>query len=336
MATTKDPVRVAVTGAAGQIGYASSSASPAASMLGPDQPVILQMLEITPALDALRGRGHGARGLRLPAAARGMVQTDDPDDGLRRRRRRPPRRRHAPQGGHGALRPARAPTAASSSRRARRCRRSAQRDVKVLVVGNPANTNALIAQQNAKDLDPSPLHGDDPARPQPGRSPSWPPRPAPHSTDVTRHDDLGQPLGHAVPRRVPRRGGGQARLRRRRQGPGLARGRLHPHGPAARRRHHQGPRACPRRRRRPTPPSTTSARGCSAPPRATGCRWASSATAATARPRGSSRASRAPAKDGEYQIVQGLDIDDFSRERIDKSNAELVEERDAVQELGLI
>jgi malate dehydrogenase len=42
------------------------------------------------------------------------------------------------------------------------------------------------------------------------------------------------------------------------------------------------------------------------------------------------------AKDGEYEIVQGLDIDDFSRQRIDKSNAELVEERDAVQELGLI
>jgi malate dehydrogenase len=42
------------------------------------------------------------------------------------------------------------------------------------------------------------------------------------------------------------------------------------------------------------------------------------------------------AKDGTYEIVQGLDIDDFSRERIDKSNAELVEERDAVQDLGLV
>ena len=55
MATTKDPVRVAVTGAAGQIGYALLFRIASGSMLGPDQPVILQLLEITPALDALRG-----------------------------------------------------------------------------------------------------------------------------------------------------------------------------------------------------------------------------------------------------------------------------------------
>ena len=58
---TKSPVRVTVTGAAGQIGYSLLFRIAAGELLGPDQPVILQMLEITPALGALDGRGHGAR-----------------------------------------------------------------------------------------------------------------------------------------------------------------------------------------------------------------------------------------------------------------------------------
>ena len=66
----KDPVRVAVTGAAGQIGYALLFRIASGQMLGHDQPVILQMLEITPGLRRAAGRVHGARRLRLPAAGR--------------------------------------------------------------------------------------------------------------------------------------------------------------------------------------------------------------------------------------------------------------------------
>ena len=149
-----EPVRVAVTGAAGQIGYSLLFRVASGAMLGPDQPVILQLLEITPALGALEGVCMELDDCAFPLLA-GMVPTDDADVAVRRRRLRAARRRDAAQGGHGALRSARAPTAASSSRRARRCPVGASDDVKVLVVGNPANTNCLIAQQNAKDLDPA-------------------------------------------------------------------------------------------------------------------------------------------------------------------------------------
>ena len=82
--------------------------------------------------------------------------------------------------------------------------------------------------------------------------------------------------------------------------------------------------------------STTPATGCSAAPRATGCRWRSAPTARTACPRASSPPSPSPRASGEWEIVQGLEIDDFSRARIDASVAELAEERDAVKGLGLI
>ena len=188
----------------------------------------------------------------------------------------------------------------------------AKRDVKVLVVGNPANTNCLIAQQHAKDLDPDLLHRDDATRPQPcdraarGQGRRAQRRRAPH-------DDLGQPLGHPVPRRVPRGGRRQARLRGDRPGPeGGSKPSSSPRSSsAARPSSRRG--GCRRRRPPPTPRSITSAIGCSARPTATGCRWASSATAATAHPKGSSPASRAPPRTATYQIVQGLEIDDFSR-----------------------
>ena len=76
------PVRVAVTGAAGQIGYSLLFRIASGAMLGPDQPVILQLLEITPALSALDGVAHGARRLRLPAARRHRADRR-PQRGLR-------------------------------------------------------------------------------------------------------------------------------------------------------------------------------------------------------------------------------------------------------------
>src|SRR3954462_5026107 len=73
---TKEPVRVAVTGAAGQIGYSLLFRIASGSLLGPDQPVILQMLEITPALDALKGVAMELDDCAFPLLA-GIVQTDD-------------------------------------------------------------------------------------------------------------------------------------------------------------------------------------------------------------------------------------------------------------------
>ena len=73
-----DPVRVAVTGAAGQIGYSLLFRIASGQMLGPDQPVILQMLDITPAMDALKGVAMELEDCAFPLLA-GMVQTDDPN-----------------------------------------------------------------------------------------------------------------------------------------------------------------------------------------------------------------------------------------------------------------
>src|SRR4051794_17933311 len=77
--TSNDPVRVAVTGAAGQIGYSLLFRIASGSMLGPDQPLILHLLEITPALDALRGVAMELDDCAFPLL-RGIVQTDDPNE----------------------------------------------------------------------------------------------------------------------------------------------------------------------------------------------------------------------------------------------------------------
>ena len=153
MAHPKDPVRVAVTGAAGQIGYSLLFRIASGSMLGPDQPVILQMLEITPALGALDGVAMELEDCAFPLLA-GMVKTDDADTAFgdadvallvgAMPRKEGMERSDLLAANGGIFKP-----------QGEALSRSAQRDVRVLVVGNPANTNALIAQQNAKDLDPS-------------------------------------------------------------------------------------------------------------------------------------------------------------------------------------
>ena len=133
-------------------------------------------------------------------------------------------------------------------------------------------------------------------------------------------DDLGQPLRDAVPRPVPRRGLGQER---RRDGRTTRTGWRTPSSrpsPSAARRSSR-PVA---RRPQPRPPrrrSTTPAPGRWAPPRATGSRCRSAPTAPTACPRASSPRSRSPSRTAEWEIVQGLEIDDFSRGKIDASVA---------------
>jgi malate dehydrogenase len=148
----KAPVRVAVTGAAGQIGYALLFRIASGNMLGPDQPVILHLLEITPALPALDGVIMELNDCAFPTLA-GVVATDDPNVAFKdvdyallvgaRPRGKGMERKDLLEA-----------NAAIFSVQGKALNAHASRDVKVLVVGNPANTNALIAQQNAPDLDP--------------------------------------------------------------------------------------------------------------------------------------------------------------------------------------
>ena len=146
------PVRVTVTGAAGQISYSLLFRIASGEMLGPNQPVILQMLEITPALEALKGVAMELEDCAFPLLA-GMVCTDDAavafkdsDYALLVGAR--------PRGPGMERKDLLEANAAIFSAQGKALNDVASRDVKVLVVGNPANTNALIAQRNAPDLDP--------------------------------------------------------------------------------------------------------------------------------------------------------------------------------------
>ncbi len=146
------PKRVAVTGAAGQIGYSLLFRIASGQVYGPDQPVILQMLEITPAMGALEGVAMELEDCAFPLLA-GMVKTDDPETAF--------------ADADAALLVGAMPRKAGMERsdllsangaiftvQGRALSAAASRDVRILVVGNPANTNALIAMNNAPDLDP--------------------------------------------------------------------------------------------------------------------------------------------------------------------------------------
>ena len=148
----KDPVRIAVTGAAGQIGYSLLFRVASGGILGPDQPVILQMLEITPALPALAGVAMELDDCAFPLLA-GMVQTDDADEAFGDAEiallvgampRKQGMERADLLSANGAIFTAQGKAIADS----------ATPDVRVLVVGNPANTNALIAMNNAGGMNP--------------------------------------------------------------------------------------------------------------------------------------------------------------------------------------
>jgi malate dehydrogenase len=146
------PKRVAVTGAAGQIGYALLFRIASGQVFGPDQPVILQMLEIPPALGALDGVAMELEDCAFPLLA-GMVKTDDAETAFAdtdaaflvgARPRTADMERADLLNANGAI----------FTVQGKALNAAASRDVKVLVVGNPANTNSLIAMSNAPDLDP--------------------------------------------------------------------------------------------------------------------------------------------------------------------------------------
>ena len=146
-----EPVRVAVTGAAGNIGYALSFRIAAGDMLGPDQPVVLQLIEIPPAVDALRGVAMELNDCAFPLLDE-IVVTSELDEGF--------------DGTDFALLVGAKPRGPGMERadlladngkifapQGRALNDRAARDVRVLVVGNPANTNCLIAASHAPSLD---------------------------------------------------------------------------------------------------------------------------------------------------------------------------------------
>jgi malate dehydrogenase len=148
----KDPVRIAITGGAGQISYSLIFRIAAGDMLGPDQPVILQLLEIPQAMDALNGVVMEVNDCAFPLV-QDIVATDDPNVAFKdtdfallvgARPRGPGMERKDLLEANAAI----------FSVQGKALNDNASRDVRVLVVGNPANTNALIASCNAPDLKP--------------------------------------------------------------------------------------------------------------------------------------------------------------------------------------
>lgn len=148
----KTPVRVAITGAAGQISYSLLFRIAAGQMLGEDQPVILQLLEIPPAMDALSGVVMELDDCAFPLV-QGIVATDSPDEAFKdidyallvgSRPRGPGMERKDLLEANAQI----------FSEQGKSLNDNASKDVRVLVVGNPANTNCLIAQRNAPDIDP--------------------------------------------------------------------------------------------------------------------------------------------------------------------------------------
>ena len=152
LAAKPAPVRVAITGAAGQIGYQLAFRIASGQLLGPDQPVILQLLEIPPAMDALKGVAMELDDCAFDTLD-SIIITDQGQKGF--------------ENTDYALLVGARPRSADMERKdllvanaqifsaqGKALNEVANRNVKVLVVGNPANTNALIARSNAPDLDP--------------------------------------------------------------------------------------------------------------------------------------------------------------------------------------
>ncbi|MFP5254781.1 MAG: malate dehydrogenase [Acidimicrobiia bacterium] len=332
MASAEAPVRVAVTGAAGQIGYSLLFRIASGSMLGPDQPVVLQMLEITPALGALDGVAMELEDCAFPLLA-GMVKTDDPDVAFGDAEvallvgampRKDGMERADLLGANGGI----------FKPQGEALSRSAKRDVKVLVVGNPANTNALIAQQNAKDLDPHRFTAM--TRLDHNRAVAQlAAKAGAHSTDVTKMTIWGNHSATQYPDVFHAEVAGRPAF-----------------DAVGRDQAWLEDEFIPTVQQRGA--AIIKARGLSSAASAANAAvdhirswslgtpegdWVSMAIPSDGSygvPEGIISSFPVTCRDGRYEVVQGLDIDDFSRAGIDKSAGELVEERDAVKDLGLI
>jgi malate dehydrogenase len=325
------PVRVAVTGAAGQIGYSLLFRIASGAMLGPDTPVALQLLEITPALGALQGVRMELDDCAFPLLSE-VICTDDADTAFgdadvallvgAMPRKAGMERSDLLSANGGIFKP-----------QGQALSRSAKRDVKVLVVGNPANTNALIAQANAADLDPR------------------------RFTAMTRLDhnraasQIAQRLGATVAdvRRMTIWGNHSTT-----QYPDLFHCEVAGRNAYEAVADHEWVDATfiPTVAKRGA--AIIEARGASSAASAANAAidhvrnwalgtpegdWVSMAVVSDGSygvPEGIVSSFPCTCTDGEWSIVQGLDIDEYSRSKIDASAAELVEERDAVRELGLV
>jgi len=328
----KDPVRVAVTGAAGQIGYALLFRIASGQMLGDDQPVILHLLEIPQAVEALQGVCMELDDCAFPLLA-GMVPTDDADrafEGVNysllvgAMPRKQGMERADLLSANGAIFTAQGKAISDN----------AADDVRILVVGNPANTNALIAMNNAPGtpgerftamtrLDHNRAKAQLAAKAGVGvddvsRMTIWGNHSATQYPDVFHAEVAGKPGFDAA-------GGDQAWLEN---------------------------EFIPTVQQRGA--AIIKARGLSSAASAANAAidhvhdwalgtpegdWVSMAVPSDGSygvPEGLISGFPVTCSGGRYEIVQGLDLDDFSRSRIDASVAELGEERDAVRELGLI
>ena len=325
------PVRVTVTGAAGQIGYSLLFRIASGQMLGPKQPVVLQLLEVTPALNALRGVAMELQDCAFGLLA-GVVQTDDADTAFgdtdyallvgAMPRKAGMERADLLSANGGIFKP-----------QGEAIARSAAKGIKVLVVGNPANTNALIALNNAKGVDPRQFtamtrldhnRAVSQIAAKLGASVSdvkkmtiW----GNHST--TQYPDLfnckvaGKNAAHAVGDRqwidtefiptVAKRGAAIIEARGLSSAASAANAAIdHMHDWAL-----------------------GSARN----------DWVSMAVHSDGSygvPEGLVSSFPVVCKDGDWQIVQGVNVNAFSRKKIDATVAELEDERAAVRELGLI
>jgi malate dehydrogenase len=326
----KEPVRVAVTGAAGQIGYSLVFRIANGDLLGPDQPVILQLLEITPALAALNGVVMELQDCASPLLA-DVFTTDDADAafagvnyallvGSRPRTKGMERKELLEVNG------------AIFTTQGKALAAGAAGDVRVLVVGNPANTNCLIAMNNAKSIAPERFTAmtrldHNRARAQLAakagrpvasvtRMTIWGNHSATQYPDVFHAEVDGTAAAGLVDQTwiekefiptVQQRGAAIIEARGASSAASAANAALgHVRDWAL-----------------GTPPGD----------------WVSMAVPSDGSygvPEGLISGFPCTTNDGVWSIVADLDIDDFSRSRIDASVSELGEERDAVAELGLI
>ena len=328
----KDPVRVSVTGAAGQIGYSLLFRIASGAMLGPDQPVQLNLLEITPALPALGGVVMELDDCAFPLLS-GVVQTDDPNvafDGVDYALLVGSRPRTAGMERGDLL----SANGAIFTVQGRALSDRASRSVKVLVVGNPANTNCLIAMNNAPDLPRQSFTAmtrldHNRAVAQLAAKAGAP------VADVTRMTIWGNHSATQYPDIFHAQVGGRPAFETVGRDQAWVEGQFIP---------------------------TVQKRGAAIIEARGASSAASAANAAVDHMRDWARGTAAgdwvsmgicsdgsygvaeglissfpvTCAGGGYEIVQGLELDDFSRSRVDTSVAELVDERDAVRGLGLI
>jgi malate dehydrogenase len=325
------PVRIAVTGAAGQIGYSLLFRIASGAVFGPNTPVILQLLEITPALGALEGVRMELDDCAFPLLA-GVVCTDNAETAFgdadaaflvgAMPRKDGMERGDLLSANGGIFKPQGQALAAA-----------AKKDVKVLVVGNPANTNALIAMNNAKGLDPRRFTAM--TRLDHNRAVSQlAAKVGKPVTDIKKMTIWGNHSSTQYPDLFHCEVGGKNAAQLINDQAWLENDFI----PTVAKRG----------------AAIIKARGLSSAASAANAAidhmhswamgtaegdWVSMAIPSDGSygvPEGIISSFPCVCKNGEYSIVQGLDIDDFSRARIDASVAELIEERDEVKKLGLI